>query len=472
MPHIVPVPHPHQGAAPLFVKTPNGGNKKVVRVTSPADLQAKLALFGSIYHTNTHVISQTADFGAAATVGADIVIATGGSQAHPLIITTPGAGNDVWTTRKRVYNSSFLIQAPWVWLYGLWFQMLPISTGTWRTAGHNSPITPQASNLFVTACRISASRCIRHDSADATIARPTFCYNWFEVAGQADQAVSTGYGDSGFTSHDGDSSGAELTDALTNLTFARNRLSDHPAALGQSKDFRMVLLGNGHGGAGRLGCPGTEIAWNFCDASVSHCVELKRWVSSVHHNHLTGRGNSAAAFNTRGENANGPSSGVRPTMYANRASASTWQMNATNWDYVNNVMTGGPYNLFPFGDGSASHNNNIGGADGCRLIGCTGDVVLGYAGFEPDNYTYGSLGSTAPVMIAAHAGGNIVDDAGTAITFAGTPAHPSGTYAHLVNSAITKQTALVGGFSLETPPVLNATVCGPNAAGRTWAGAY
>lgn len=460
-----------------YFKTPPLVGKKQVVVHDLTNLRSALAAFGKTYRTTSHVISLTGDVGGASVTGGDVVIDRGGTADAPLVVMMPGAGTDSWKTRKRIYNSCLVITAPYVWLYGLWMQMLPVSHGHWRTKGETCCVVIRANNTFVTACRMSCSQGIFHVGRDGAVDRPYVAHNWYEIASQAVDAIGSDTSDFGFRSSDDGVKDADLSATITNLVHSRNRFSDHPASLGDSKNFRALIIGNGHSGAGRLGCPGSDVGWNLIDAHVSHGMETKRWLAKVHHNHITSASQAHAAFNTRGENASGPlAAGVRPIMYANRADTVEWQLNLDNWDYVNCWMADsggalgkGSINAFPRG---LSAGKDINGSDGCRFIGCKANLDLGYNDFEADSYDYADLGRYGNVLIARHQGGAIVDGAGKTILFKGDPGHPSGSYQNVLESAITKQSALPAGFVLETPPVLTALTAGPAAPGLTWSGKY
>jgi hypothetical protein len=452
-----------------YYKTPNHltAGKTARTAASRTALDTLIGQFASgTYSAATSYIQITGDIGASGTQGSDIVVNAGGTQAHPLVITMAGAGTNDWSSRPSIYNSSLSLTRPWTWVYGVRCQLLPTANATWNTTGGHACVRVRASNQFVTACRLQGSLGVALDKDDLPLTGPTVNYNWFDIKMQS-LTANQDPADAAFLTTDA------ANDVAQAFTFAFNYIGDYATQMLQSKDFRTILSGSGHKDSGRIVSAGSEVAWNFTDASVTVSYEFKHSLSTLHHNHVErASGIAYAGLNLRGNNCDGPTSGTRPLMFANRVKAQHWYCEGTHWDYVSNIHTGGPMNLLPHGTNTnVPKKKDIGGADGCRYVGHKGAFLVGDTSFEPKNYSYGNLGSSAPVLFSASdASCTWVDNAGASIGFSGDPGTATGNHPNVTESAISRQSALVAGITLGTPPVLTASTTGPGVAGLTWAG--
>jgi hypothetical protein len=345
-------------------------------------------------------------------------------------------------------------------------EMLPTDIGVWNTNGDNTCVILKASNCFVTACRMSASQGISTAVSGASVpSNFSINYNWYELSMQAANPTGEATSDYGFRASAG---GAGI---VQNLLHAYNYYSDHATQLAPSKNCRAVIIGNGLGNiVDPVRAVGSDISWNFVDASVSHAMEYKNAPDKVTNNHITGRGNTFAGINTRGSQADGIPP-FRPLCAYNRVTSQQWELNARHWDYVSNISSS-TMHLYPFMSRvpAQSDKNPISGADGCRIVGHKGDLMLPYTDYEPANYNVGAdLGSIANVIIAAHVSGTFVDNGGATVAFANTdPGSATGNHANLKESAIIKQSAVPSGLVLGTPPTLTSTTTGPGVTGKTW----
>jgi hypothetical protein len=464
-----------------YYKTPNIQGKAPVNAANRSELlQACTDIVNGAhgYSLATHYVNLTGDIGAHTTAGSDISINVGGSSTHPLIITCTNGdkGDTQWNSRPTIYNSCILQKAPWIWLYGLQMELLPTSVGNWRTSGTVACVGMRADNSFVTACHFITSCCVYNDAGLATVDGATLNYNWFEMCAQGVGADTGAAADFIMRNFDG----APQAKVIQNIIMARNRASNYATQIVAASDgFRCFAMGNGHKDAGRLISPGTEIAWNFFDCNYSHCMEFKRSVPKVHHNHGTAGNRTPNGIYTRGENSAGPTnptaSDPTPLLFANRVVANQANFNAGYWDIISYWVLDGngnpsTLNLFPRGH---QPGKDIVGTDGVRVIDCKCDVVLGWDQFEANKYTYDDLGVYGPVLIARHKGGSILDSNGNTVGFNSYPPGPgtaTGTHPSLKESAITRQDSLPANLPVtpEDPPILSATLAGPGLTGKVW----
>jgi hypothetical protein len=273
--------------------------------------------------------------------------------------------------------------------------------------------------------------------------------------------------------------------------MAYNYFSDHSVHFSPKTtsptNYRAIIMGAGFNfglGVNDPGDPalrapttGTEIGWNFIDSSCSHTMEFKNIPDYVHHNHSTGLNGTFGGLNTRGWNADGPRTGTRPLFFANRIKCAQWQLNCRHIDYVSNYLVNssgaraGTFNLFcPAQMPDKDHNGGISGADDCRMIGNNADVNVPFYSFEDNTYTYMTLGTDGQMLMAAHAGGAIEDGANATINFDTRTGLATGSHHLLNNNGLKQQGGVPTGFTLETPPILSASLTGPGVNGLTWAG--
>lgn len=422
----------------------------------------------------TNYINITADFLTNTTSGSPLIITVGGTRNNPLVITcTNGDQGNNWSGRPIIYNTPIVLRKPWTWCFGLRNQILPTANHQWRVTGSYPPTCYifEAQNCFVTACRGNASQFFYHDQATANADGLTINYNWHEVASQAIGAHEATIGLLADWFYRGTQHGAAT---IQNLTLMYNTATDSADTLGQSHNLRFVIIGNGVEGL-TVPTKGTEIGWNYVDASVSHMFEFKNIPDYCHHNHCTGRGSPTAGFNIRGPSADGPTSGTRPLFLANRITAQLNQCDGGYADYVSNWLVNsggavaGEWHLYAHATRSGK---SISGADGCKLVDNRALFVIGANDFEPDAYTYENLGQRADVFFQR---GNqtldtqliLKDNANAFCRFSGDPGTMSGSHPNITESAIHYQSA-VSGFTTEVPPILDATKTGPGVSGLTW----
>jgi hypothetical protein len=473
-----------------YYKIPNIQGKTAIPVTDLGTASTANTLLWALarfnngtYTTDANYIKITGQIDSGAAKGKDIIINAGGSETHPLVIMCDApAGSDNWSSRSgtKIKDCCLIPQRPWTWFYGLWSEMLPSGGGgtaqaTWNTNGDSACYAPQADNCFITACRMSASQGIHHQVSDAVIDGLTVNFNWYEIAAQQDNNdnnTNAGVSDFGYRTQEVNGK------TITHLTHMYNRYSDHSGSLtNASINFRAVIVGNGNNSGLREPMTGSEIGYNFIDARCSHPFEFKNDPIYVHHNHYRGNGrHPPAGLNTRGGNGSGTLAS-RTRYENNRLWVTASQQNCGYADYVNcwlcddNDSITGEWNLFPPGTKKGG-GKGIDGCDGTRWIGCKGHMQIPRNDFETATYNYGSLGASAPVLIAGHVAGNFTGAGGEVVAFTSYPPGPgtmSGAHDNVIENQITRQNSVAGlGYTVEKPPVLNATITGPAAIGKTW----
>jgi hypothetical protein len=483
-----------------YYKTPNtfNGDQTTKQVHTAANRSALQTLINSIPNTAwaaTNCIKLTGDWGNANTNGSTFNINKGGTAADPLVIFMDNAGLDTtasWNGRPTVYNNSLLLSAPYIWLYGIQAQLMPKDVyDHWPTTDRSWFIVKvQAPNCFVTACHLLGSRHISNTSTDSYAHDFQGNYNWLEWKFQSTDP-----------SEGGDTSisivGRNTTAPKTSQRWitARNRWTDYPTQFTKPSDWppdkdyrfgsnaRCFNVGNGWG-TDEAVTSDWEIYYNFIDGSASHIGEFKGGIKAFKWNHCPGRdqgmGRPGGGAYTRGGS---PTGGE---FWYNRLNCTQTMINGDNSSYVSYWMvntSGNPAGEFRptcrSTDGAGPQPKGLRGADGTTWVDCkaTSFVLPYYFGGRAKYPPTSKLGAISPLLIAGFNSsctfevGNPSgsgDGAGTSLNFDGN-GHPTGSNtSDLSNSNITKQTANPGSYTLQVPPILNSTVCGPGAIGRTW----
>jgi hypothetical protein len=489
---ITTTPPPPSG----YYKTPNTFNGDVTTKTvhTAANRNALKTLLDSIPNTAwaaTNCIQLTGDWGTANTNGSTFDINKGGTATHPLVIFMANAGLDTtasWNNRPTIYNSPLKLSAPYIWLYGIQAQLMPKDVvPNWPTTdGGSFIVMVQAANCFVTACHLLGSRHIRSDVSISYAHDFQGNYNWLEWKFQSTDAATGGDTSISIVNRN-------LTAPKTSQRWitARNRWSDYPTQFftkpaGWVGDYhlganaRCFNVGNGWG-TDEAVTSDWEIYYNFIDGSASHIGEFKGGIKAFKWNHCPGRdqglGNPGGGAYTRG----GSSTGGE--FWYNRLNCDQTMINGDNSSYVSYWMVdtnGNPAGDFRptcrSEDGAGTQSKGIRGADGTTWVDCKARTfVLPYYFEGVTKYPPTSkLGSIAPLLIAGMNSscdfvvGNRSGSGSSPLSF-DSNGHPTGSNTtDLSKPDITKQATNPGSYTLEVPPTLNATVCGPGAVGKVW----
>jgi hypothetical protein len=484
---IIVAPPPPSG----YYKTPNTftgdvTTKTVHTASSRTELKTILDGITDTTWAATNCIKLTGDWGNASTNGSRFNINKGGTATHPLVIFMAGAGLDTtasWNSRSTIYNNPLALTAPYIWLYGIQAQLMPKDASDhWPTTdGETYTVILEANNCFVTASHLCGSRHISNEPPTAYAHDFQGNYNWFEWKFQSTE--SKGGGDASFRMDGKRSSAPQMSQRWIT---ARNRWTDYPTQFtGVDKlgaNARCFYTGGGWG-TDETVTTEWEGYYNFVDASASHIGEFKAGPKAFKWNHCPGRnqglGRPYGGFYTRG----GSSTGGE-FMY-NRINCTQTMINGDRSTYVSNWMvdtSGNPSGEYRLScrcvEADTTQKKGIRGADGTTLVDCKATQLLlpyyylGRSTYPPST----KLGSIAPILItgmnsscAFKSGNTDGSDGGSALSFDATSGHPTGSNTTDLSKAdITKQTANPGGYTLEVPPVLNATVCGPGAIGKVW----
>jgi hypothetical protein len=475
-----------------YYKTPNTftgdvTTKTVQTANSRTELKNILDSIPNTAWAQTNCIRLGDDWGNASTNGSRFNINKGGTAAHPLVIFMANAGLDTtasWNNRPTIYNNPLALTAPYTWLYGIQAQLMPKdASGHWPTTdGETFTVILEAVNCFVTASHLRGSRHISNEPPTAYAHDFQGNYNWFEWKFQSTDSKSGG--DASFRMDGKRSSAPQMSQRWIT---ARNRWSDYPTQFtGVDKlgsNARCFYTGGGWGTDDTVTTE-WEGYYNFIDASASHVGEFKAGPKAFKWNHCPGRnqglGKPYGGFYTRG----GSSTGGE-FMY-NRVNCTQTMINGDRSTYVSYWMVDGSGN--PSGEfrlscrcveADTTQDKGIRGADGTTLVDCKAtQLLLPYYYLGRSTYPPSAkLGSIAPILIAGMnsscdflSGNTSGDGGGSALSF-DSSGHPTGSNTTDLSKAdITKQSANPGRYTLEVPPILNATVCGPGAVGRTWGG--
>jgi hypothetical protein len=493
---ILTAPPPVSG----YYKTPNTfvgdvTTKTVNTVNSRSELQTLLNSIPNTAWAATNCIKLSDDWGAPNINGSRFTINKGGTATDPLVIFMDNAGSDTaasWSGRPTIYNNPLVLAAPYVWLYGIQTQLLPKDVYQhWPTSdGSFALIELKAANCFVTASHLCGSRHVYNDPTTAYAHDFQGNYNWFEWKFQS--TASVGDGDHSFYSEGRKTSSPKISQRWIT---ARNRWTDYPTQFSKPNDWpdgtnfnlgsnaRCFYIGNGWGTDETITSE-WEIYYNFIDGSASHIGEFKGGIKAFKWNHCPGTdrglGRPYGGAYTRG----GSSTGGE-FMY-NRLNCQLSMVNGDNSTYVSHWMVDGSGNpTGTFGptcrstEASTPKPKGLRGADGTTWIDCkVATFLLPYYFENRTSYPPTvKLGSIAPMLIAGMNSGctfKCGDESPSSLTD-GTPlsfdtnGHPTGSNTRDLSKAdITKQSANPGSYTLEVPPILNATVCGPGAVGKTW----
>lgn len=496
--HIILVsPPPLSG----YYKTPNiyngdGSIRKTVNSVSNVDQLQSLLSGKTSSWAATNCIKINADFGAANTNGSPTVINVGGTSTDPLVIFMDNAGLDTtasWNGRPTVYNTCLVLAAPYIWLYGVQCQLMPKDLNDhWPVVGsptdnNTTMIEFRAPNCFVTACHTCGSRHILNNPNNYYAHDCQMNFNWFEWKFQSTGSV--GGGDTCIRMDGKRSSDPQVSQRWQSH---RNRWTDYPTQFTPphgtkiGTNARCFYIGGGWGTDATV-TSDWEMYYNFVDASPSHIGEFKGGIKAFKYNHCPGTGMLGQPYGgayTRGGSATGGE-----FMY-NRLNCNLTMINGDKSTYVSNWLVnnnGDPVGTYGLtcrcDDASATAANGgkdkkgLRGADGTVLADCkSSQVLLPYYFEGRSNYPPSSkLGALGAILIAGQNSGCSFECGntdgsinGSALSFDGS-GHPTGSNTSDLSKAdITKQSTVPSKYTTGIPPILDATVCGPAASGKTW----
>jgi hypothetical protein len=462
---IISAPPPTSG----YYKTPNNFASKsaAANVKTAANRSELMTLLGQFKSNptwyKTKAIQITGDI-----TGADITWDTGGDANDPLIIFMAGAGTDSsWSSRPTIFTK-FTNTRPYLWLYGCQWD--------WSSGGQhnfeNNQVCPHADWTFITACRAAGGGFVRQDANLAVVSNLHINFNRCEArwgnlaAGLYNYQVFICFKSAG--------QGTNFK-VVTPLTVARNYMIDH-AANGDTFTGDFCYSGDGADDAGGHSYPNNHIEYNYLKANIKRGIYMKvaptiRWndIGPLTQAHGSVYGGADCVIGYRGV---GPSDGL---CAYNRVRGGIQMMcHGPRHTFLCNVMMSNSTRLRP-----ACHLANAGkptlAADGARIFGNTGKILLPWfdaADVNPDDPD-GKLGDYGGDIQLAGANQTYVeDDTDHVIAFnsAGHPLATAGSNGSRWRNAseITLLSSIPSSYTIEVPPFLDTTVCGPGAAGKVW----
>jgi hypothetical protein len=470
--HIItgPPPPPPSG----YYSRPNIGAETG---KTPRDVGNRAALVDTVlpkfangtYSTATDYIRLTGDI-----TGATINITTGGTHDHPLVIMSDDGGNpDSWPGSRPVIKARIITKASYIWFYGIQHDY----DGTGEADGG---ITIQSTWVFITACRFAGVFNITILRGDATINNVYINYNAFMVRnnqGGERTVVRTLYkaGSPGkITGYDP-------------AIFARNYFLNHPDNSDQGIN-RSQLFYIGPGIPDHVGYIDVRIEYNFADCIMRRGIYVKcgatiKWNDITVQRTADNLG-ADCVIGCRGETPE------KCIIAYNRIDGGNQLMSHGFSHLILSNIVGGGCWMGAAAMQTGSGKKDTKSSDGARFIGNTGPILVPLWTVNSDDPA-GKLGDFDPgVYSGLPAGKNVVmagpnqtyhEDAdgtyGTVVPVSSN--HPQQTkvgsydgYKWRNSSQIWIYNAIdaAWGYTLETPPVLNTTVCGPKAkgSGKLW----
>jgi hypothetical protein len=393
--------------------------------------------------------------------GADIAVDAGTTptQTDPLIIMATGAGTDTGWGGRSLITAKLNLNSKYTWLYGLNLD--------WASSGDhhdgNAQVMFRNDWQFVTACRMIGQQMTNADAHDVVTANLHLNYNRCElrpgVPGLNDYRVFFLFTEQG--------AGAAFKVAHP-VTVARNYFIDGPGATDNSVD--CIHVGEGSDPDQGHSLPDVRFEYNYASANFKRGIYMKlgcyiRWNDFEPLSFAGVPSDSAdCIFGFRG-----PTSAGGLCAYNRLRRGAQFMCHGPDNVFVSNIIVAG--------NGHYRCSALLGGtgkdtpaANNCQFIGNTGPLWLPWYVGNADT-PKGNLGTSGTFLIAGHTGAIREQAAsggdGPIISFnaAGTP---TGSHPWLTNSGVHKQDAIPPGYTLATPPVLNTTVCGPGAVGKTW----
>jgi hypothetical protein len=443
---------------------PNIAGKTPRNVSNRSEFLTELGKFGGAYSTTTDYIRLTGDIS-----GASVIVNKGGTQAHPLVIMSDDNGNpDSWPASRPTVTAQMRMTTKYVWWYGVDF----------LSSGSVFLLNMETDWQFVTACRLTGQRLIGADTTDGITNNLLINYN----AGFPRTQV--GEGECAFIyihykSNTATATGITMVDPLM---IARNYFGDVSGGSASQND-RQNLIYIGSGIDGRTGGSRTvRIEYNHINCRVRRAI-YNKYGSTIKWNHivpmLTGNsyGDTMAGFR-------GPGSNDAVCAYNRIVNGNQLMVNGRGHLILSNVVTGTCTIQVSCFQRGAPGTKDTPEADGCRVMGNTGQILLpafdsnvdtpaGRLGdFDPGRYP--GLPNGKNVVLA---GPNqqyfedIAGNAGPAVPIISN--HPQQTqvgsnqgYRWRNSSQIWVYDTVdpAWGYVMETPPTLNTTVCGPKAS--------
>lgn len=466
---ITPPPPPPTG----YYGRPNIGTKAPQLAGSRTELlNYRAAVKADSTWTANNYIKLTDDI-----AGSRMTMDFGGTQADPLIIMSDDGGNpDSWPASRPVVTAPIEHAAKYIWWHGVDLSYPGFT--------EDSPgIKTSDDWLFITACRITGRYALVPKAKDGMRGNLLVNYNAFFP-----KSV-TGAGEASLVKimYMTDSAHAGKVIMIDPLMFARNYFDDPSGTLPTGQD-RLNLLYIAPGIAGRQGGSRTvRIEYNYFNCVMRRAI-YNKYGSTIKWNHINpvssggSYGDTMAGF--RGE---GAENGI--CAYNRIENGNQLMINGRGHLILSNIAKGActiQVSCLQSGAGNKSTPE----ADGCRVIGNTGKVLL--PAFDSnDDDPVGRLGDFDPgVYPGLPNGKNVVlagpnqsyfedikGDAGPALPIISN--HPQQTqvgsnkgYQWRNSSQIWVYDTIdsAWGYTLETPPTLNTTVCGPKAkdSGKVW----
>jgi hypothetical protein len=455
-----------------YYSRPNIGGKDFKPVSNRAELiQALDDVKAGRWSTTDFYIKAIGDIS-----GNPITHSAGGNVNHPLVIMSDDGGNpDSWPASRPTVSTRFILTGDYIWLYAL---DLSYPGSTESAPG----ISPQGNWQFVTACRLTGKMVWFADATSVLVNNLHFNYNACYVR------VPVGWGPSIFLQTRCSFSGATATNTAHPLMIARNYFTDASDNSTGGEDRVDVIYGSPGKADHRGSFHDVRVEYNFLNCRMKRGIYIKFGIV-IKWNHVVPNGGASSAVAFRGET---PINGI--AAYNRIDGSQQLMVNGTGHLILSNIVGGGaniPLSTLQSGAGEKSTM----AADGCRVIGNTGKVLVPGWTVNADDPA-GKLGNFDPgVYQGLPAGKNIVlagpnqayheDDERTghegdaADVIPVTNNHPQQTQVGNTNGYRWRNSSEIWiydaidsawGYTLETPPTLNTTVCGPKAkgSGKLW----